>query len=325
MGTLYHRFLEIFHINGRDFAVFLLALLLAFSIWLIHNLSLKYNNNISATIVAHCNIDEHANVSSDKFEVVARCRARGYKVLSSRLHNRKFDIDVVFQPSAMKNMGGELFYVTQPDLQEYAHFFFGDDVTVEYFLTDTLFFHFPYENHKKVPVKAVTSLDFRQQYTLLSDIETVPDSVTLYGEPYHLENVDAVYTKPIRHYELSETVRGTADIVPVKGVRMDFDNVRYSIPVSRYVEINTVLPVETINVPAGKEMAIFPSNVDVRLRCVYPLRSDPTEDLHLYVDYNDFISSLTGKCVVKTNELARGLIDCETSPNSLYCVVGDKM
>ena len=54
MGTLYHRFLEIFHINGRDFAVFLLALLLAFSIWLIHNLSLKYNNNISSTIVAHC-------------------------------------------------------------------------------------------------------------------------------------------------------------------------------------------------------------------------------------------------------------------------------
>ena len=50
MGDLYNRILKSFNISGRDLAVFLLALLLAFSIWLIHNLSLKYNDYLTASV-----------------------------------------------------------------------------------------------------------------------------------------------------------------------------------------------------------------------------------------------------------------------------------
>lgn len=325
MGDLYRKFLDRFHINGRDFAVFLLALLLAFSTWLIHNLSLRYNDYITASVVAHCNLDGHSDVSSDRFEVIARCRATGYQVLSSRIRHRKAVADVTFQPSSMEAKGGDVFYVTQPDLQEYAHLIFGDEVTVEYFLTDTLFFHFNQEDFKKVPVKAVTSLSFDRQYTLLSEVETYPDSVIIYGDPYHLENIEMVHTKPIRHYDLRGSFTGSSDLVKIKNVRMSVENVRYSVPVTRFVEMDAVLPVEAVNVPGGKEMAIFPSTVEVKLSCVYPLREDPFENMHLYVDYNDYISSLSGKCVVRTANLARGLIGYDTLPNSVYCVVGDKL
>ena len=42
-----------------------MSLLLAFSIWLIHNLSLNYSDTISVPVMAQCNIDGHSDVSSN--------------------------------------------------------------------------------------------------------------------------------------------------------------------------------------------------------------------------------------------------------------------
>ena len=85
MKNLIHRILKTLNISGRDWVVLLLALLLAFSIWVIHNLSLKYNNYMSVPVVAKCSIPGHSSVSADKADVTARCRATGYKVIKSHL------------------------------------------------------------------------------------------------------------------------------------------------------------------------------------------------------------------------------------------------
>ena len=78
MREILHKILKTLNINGRDWVVLLLALLLAFSIWMIHNLSLRYNDYMSVPVIARCNIPGHADVSSGKTEVTARCRTTGY-------------------------------------------------------------------------------------------------------------------------------------------------------------------------------------------------------------------------------------------------------
>ena len=50
LSEWYHRLLEKLHINGRDLAIFLLSLLLAFSIWIIHNLSLEYSTDRKSVV-----------------------------------------------------------------------------------------------------------------------------------------------------------------------------------------------------------------------------------------------------------------------------------
>ena len=82
MKNLFHRLLSSLNIGGRDWVVLLLALLLAFSTWLIHNLSLRYNDYLRVSVVARCNIEGHADVSANKCEVIARCRTTGYKVIN---------------------------------------------------------------------------------------------------------------------------------------------------------------------------------------------------------------------------------------------------
>ena len=50
--------------RGRDLAGLLFSLLLAFSIWLIHNLSLNYTQVIAVPVTARSNIEGHQELSS---------------------------------------------------------------------------------------------------------------------------------------------------------------------------------------------------------------------------------------------------------------------
>lgn len=323
MKGLLHRLLESMNLSGRDWAALLLSLLLAFSMWLIHNLSLKYNGYLSVNVVAHCNVDGHSDVSAGKSEITARCRAKGYTILSSLVFGSK-TADVTFSPSVMRHHEGDVYCVRAEDLQEYAHLLYGDGVTVEYFVSDTVFFRFPVVDHKRVPVVPVYTVHYSSQYMNSSGFDVTPDSVTVYGEPFQLENVDCVYTEPVKHADVSEDVHGVVKLKKLKGMRLSSDDVHYSMEVTRYVEISRTVPVGTVNVPAGKEMLVFPSSVDITFRCVFPLMDDPYENVRVQADYDEFAESLSGKCAVRASQLPKGVISSTIEPAAVGCVIEDR-
>ena len=102
----------------------LLALLLAFSTWLIHNLALKYNDFLKVPVVAKCELKGYSDKSSNECEVVARCRATGYKVIRAALKSNK-KVEVTFRPSDMEHLEGDMFYITSSNLVEYANAIYG--------------------------------------------------------------------------------------------------------------------------------------------------------------------------------------------------------
>ncbi len=323
MRKLYDRLLSLLNISGRDLAVFLLALLLAFSIWLIHNLSLKYNAYLDVDVQARCNIDGHAELSPDKCNVVARCRATGYNVIRSGIRGKRRVVQVEFQPSVMKSKGKDLYYVTSSDLQEYAHLIFGDGVSVEYYTTDTLYYSFPSENHKRVPVNPVYTITYQAQHMNEAPMEIRPDSVTVYGESFQLDNISAVNTLPIRYSHISDDVQGEVSLENIKGVRISEESVHYSLEVSRYVEMTGSLPLKVVNVPEDKALYAFPSNVDITLKCVFPLSADPFESLSAVVNYADYQHSLSGKCPVTLEGISRGVIGYSILPEYVETIVED--
>ena len=321
MRKLYDRLLSLLNISGRDLAVFLLALLLAFSIWLIHNLSLKYNAYLNVEVRAICNLDGHAAVSTDESNVIARCRATGYNVIRSGIRGKHRVVEVEFQPSVMKHKEDDLFYVTSSDLQEYTHLIYGDGVTVEYFTTDTLFYRFPSEDYKRVPVIPVYTVTYQSQHMNDTPMEVRPDSVTVYGEPFVLENVTGIYTEPIRYSHISADIQGEVSLEAIKGLRISEETVHYSMGVSRYVEMTETMPVNPVNVPADKSMAVFPSTVNVTLKCVFPLAGNPFEGVTAQADYIDFLLSLSGKCSVTLSGLSREVISYEINPEYVETIV----
>mgnify|MGYP006974689621 FL=1 len=116
MKDFFKRIFNSLNFDGRDWAVLLLALLLAFSIWIIHNMALKYNDNLQASIVAVSNIDGHAPKSINECQVTAKCRATGYKLLMHNLKDKNQRVEVTFPASAMKHKSGDEYYILSTDL-----------------------------------------------------------------------------------------------------------------------------------------------------------------------------------------------------------------
>ena len=319
MKDLFHRLLKALNISGRDWAILTLSLLLAFSVWMIHNLSLKYNANLSAKVIAICSLDGHENVSAVTAEALARGRATGYNIIESYIKARR-PVKVEFNPSVMQRYDSERFFVTGDKLVEYSHLIFGEDITVDHYISDTLFFRFPSVNHKKVPVVPVSILTYKGQYMARGPLDMTPDSVVVAGDPYLLETVKQVYTTPIRHFEISENISGLAGIEPIKGVNIQAKEVYYSMDVVRYVEFVSEVHVEAVNVPSGKAMMIFPSVVTLRMRCEFPLMDDAEGQQTVYVDYNDFKTSVGGNCPVRVKNLPKGILSYDVEPVSVRCV-----
>ncbi len=315
-----HKLLGRLHLDGRDISVFLMSLLLAFSIWLIHNLSLNYSDTLSMPVVARCEIEGHSNVSSNSSMIAARCRTSGFSLLRIRHQAKRKALNVRFDSKDLHHKDGEIFYITAAELSNYVTEIFGDGVRLESFLSETVQFRFPFENNKKVPVQAVQVVSFKPQYMAMGQIRLQPDSVTIYGEPFHLEHIDRVFTRTIDLHNLKSSAHGVIRLEPVHGVRMSTTEVNYSLDVTRYVEIRSEVSVGVRNVPAGKKLSVYPSTASVVFKCAFPLSQDPTEGVQFYIDYADFKSSIGGKCIAHASRVPEGVIECTVTPEVFDCV-----
>ena len=308
------------NISGRDLSVFLLSVFLAFSIWFIYNLSLNYTGVVSMPVAAHSNIDGHSNVSSTTSTVVARCTATGFRLIGLKRYSRSHVRNIFVASNDLHHESGEEFSMSDDDLMGYVGEIFGDGVRLESFISRNVKFRFPYENNKKVPVRAVQSLFFRPQFMAREETVLQPDSVIIYGEPYHLEHVDRVLTKTISHNDLHSSVHGVVKIEPMNGIRMSETSVNYSIDVTRFVEIRSTVAISARNVPPGRELSIFPSTAEVVYLCSFPVTDNPAEDVSFHVDYDDFEESITGRCVARASSMPSGVIDWRIEPQVFSCV-----
>jgi hypothetical protein len=214
--------------------------------------------------------------------------------------------------------------VTSDALQEYTHLIYGSGVSIEYFVSDTLFYRFPLVNSKKVPVHPVASLTYDSQYMSDGQMDITPDSVYVYGEPHRLETISQVYTRPIKYSMLNSNVSGVVELEKMRGISFSENQVRYSLDVVRFVEMTSVVPVRCINVPSDKMLMVYPSSVNVVLKCVYPLPARFENQPHIYVDYNDFLKSVSGKCPVRMVDMGSGIIEVDIEPVYVECRLEEK-
>lgn len=314
MSNIVNRILRLLNFGRRDGIVLLLALLLAFSVWLIHKLSLEYNVYLSVEVVAESNIHGRSGTSSSGVEIMARCRTTGWRILYAYF-TRDNVVYVTFPETSLHHDGDDRYYITSDRLHEYADKIFGSNVAVDNFVSDKVYFKFQKEVCKTVPIKPVASLSFEEQYLASSELQIVPDSVTVYGDELHLEALEHVTTATIRHSSINEGISGMISLTPISGMRFSVKEVHYKMDVTRYVEIeNKRVPVEVINTPAGRNFHADPLFVDVRLECEFPLKSNPNKGLYLVADYEEYVNSISGNVVVRPASLPFGTINYDISP-----------
>jgi len=307
-------------VNKRDAAVFLLSLLLAFGVWFLYNMNQSYSSTLQSRVYVKSNLPGYFPQSSEPVTVEARCRATGYDLLRNRRRMRGKSVVIRVDPDQLTDDGNGQFLLSSNALGAHVGELFGSEVRLESFIAPSYAFKFPQENHKTVPVIPVNFLTFRPQYMLKSPLRVQPDSVIVYGEPAYLENIERVYTHRISATNLQSTKVGIVKLECPRGVRLSDTEVEYTIGVTRFVEIRKTVPLSARNVPPGRDLSVYPSTADVLFRCVFPLAQDRTSEAQFYVDYEDFQSSVSGKCVARSDLLPPGVISWSMQPEVFECV-----
>ena len=313
------RFLERMHIDVRDLVVFLLSLMLAFGIWLMHNLTLRYSAIMNVTVTAVSNIQGRAAESSNSAVITARCRASGFKLLKNS-RNQDKTYKVYFNPEEFVKGDSDTYYLSSNALASYVPDIFGEDVQLESFVTQNAIFRFPAEAFKKVPVSARLITSYRPQYTSMGGIEFSPDSVMVYGDPNYLESVERVFTRPLELKNLKNDAHGEIALDIPSGLRASEKEVRYSLAVTRYVEVSSEVRIDVVNLPADKFLSVYPSTARVVLKCIFPLSADPMRNVSLHIDYEEFAQSINGRCVARISGLPSSVIDYTVEPQIIECM-----
>ena len=304
----------------REMAFFAFSLLMAVLIWFLTNLSQDYSGTLSVPVIAECSIDGHSNHSSNIAVVSARCRTEGFTLVRELGGREKKAVVVKFDKADLRRTGPDTWSIFGNAKNSYINQMFGEGISLEAFITDTLSFVFSPERHKKVPVEVPLSLQCRSQYMQSGPFKAVPDSVTIYGEDARLEAIDKVTTPRLSFTDAREPLHGVVKINRPAGVRMSVEEITYELPVSRYVELRGTFPVEVWNVPAGHEVQVYPPNANVILRYAFPLAKDPMASFKVFIDYKDFSESMSGKCVPRTLKQPSGVLDCRIEPEVFDCV-----
>ncbi|MBO4264088.1 MAG: YbbR-like domain-containing protein [Bacteroidales bacterium] len=296
----------------------ILCLLLSFSIWLIHNLSQRYTENISVNVVARSNLPGREQQSVAEVSVLARCQASGFALLS--LSRSRKAVTVSIRPEDLVPVEGDVFALPAAAVGKYEQQIFGDGVTVVSLLGTDVRFRFRGEYCRKLPVNPVSVLDFRPQYTAVSDMSVQPDSVLVYGPEARLAGMKAVQTHPVSLRDLHKDVRGVATLEVPEGTRLSTRNVTYSLDVARYMELHATVNVVCRNVPAGTEFSAYPSRAEVVFRCIFPYQGNPAEKAEFYVDYEEFARSISGRCLIHGDCLPEEVIDYRVEPAVCTCL-----
>ena len=302
----------------KSWVQFPVCCIVAAGFWLIHNLSQSYAEVVSVPVVAESNIEGRTRVSSSEATITARVRTTGFH-LASLMRGQRRPVTVVFSPEDFHHVSGDIYSIPATKLEKYGSAVFGTVESVESFLIESAEFTFPAATHRKVPVRQVSEVSFEPQYTATAPMRMKPDSVTLYGELSRLENISYVLTKPLTLKDLRSSAHGTVKLDIAEGIRSSATEVNYSLEVSRYVEVSAEVSMTARNVPAGSELAVIPSVASVVFRCVFPMSEDPVASSRFYIDYRDFASSLTGRCVAHCDNLPSGVIDYTVDPEIFDC------
>ena len=310
--------------GGNERLVLLFSLFLAFFIWLMHNFSLEYSRYFQYSITIRANIEGRSDISTTSDEVIVRGKSSGFYILQQKMKVGRVVTITIDDPRLLKpHSENDLYlYISSNDLKQKLTEMLSPNLEIDYFVTDSLKFLFPFVYNKEVPVVAIADIMYKSQYMPTGPISLDPSVITIYGDEDHISRIDSIFTNTIVIKNVNRSVQGMQALSKIRGVRFSTDQVHYSIPVDRYVEKESTVPITVTNVPSNKELQILPSQVTIRYRESFYSSTDRSGFV-FSVDYNDFLNSINStvipQCVFKPDGVYYYSID----PPFVECILVD--
>lgn len=309
--------------GGRNWMILVFSLLLAFFMWSTMKLSRNYSSYVKYRVEVTTNIPGHKNMALSEDVLVIGAKSTGFNIIKN-LNGREDNTLLVegIDPRHFHKCPNEeeKFYLLPDNIRQKIQDALGTDITVESLATDTLFFTFPQQWSRKVPVVANSIITYGRQYMPYSPVAIKPDSVLIYGDAATISGIDRVSTQAIKNSNAIRSISGVVRLVPLQGVRYSVEEVVYSQEIGRYVEGTVRVPVTISDAPSYANVAIVPQEVTIRYRQPFgKARPLSSQDFSVEIGYDEIML----KDVVRpaVTRLPEGILEYDVQPKFVECIL----
>ncbi|RFZ85569.1 YbbR-like domain-containing protein [Mucilaginibacter terrenus] len=246
-------------IERRRLQAFVTCLVFAVLAWLFTALSNPYKFTVKQPLTFRNSPQKRAFHPLQPDTVNAIVQGTGWQMLFSKWTDTRKEVNVDLQSLDTKN-----FIVLSSQLKQ-INAKKDPDREMVGFSPDTLFFDFSNRSVKRVPVQAVTSLQFERQFAQSGVMTIKPAYVKISGPAEVLARINFWKTDSLKLTDLNESVNRRISLKRSNEGNLDVEPkaVSINIPVDEFTEKTIEVPVKLINNRNFYDVKVFPQKIKI--------------------------------------------------------------
>ena len=303
----------VFSKTNKDLLVFLFFLGLSGIFWLSLTLNETYEHEF-AIPVSVVDIPKNAVLTSDEVDTVKMTiRDKGIVLMAYQYGDYLKRLRVPFKNYTRNNGSGS---VPASELQKLLYQNLVSSSKIISSKPEKLEFFYNYGTNKKVPVRWSGRVIPEELY-FISRVDYSPDSVTVYASDDKLDSINIIYTEALNYANFRDTLSITCQLAKLKGVKVVPDKVKINFYTDVLTEENIEgIPIQGINLPAGKVLRTFPAKTSVSFVAgVSVYRNLRPEDFTVIVDYDEIRRNPSEKCRIYLKNVPSGISRAKLETN----------
>lgn len=290
---------------NKQFLIFVFFLFLSGIFWLIMTLNETYEKEIKIPTQV-VNIPKNAVLISAPIDTIrVTVRDKGWVILSYLYGQKQGMIQINFKSNDKGHGHG---HVSSSDTKRLIEQKL--ETSTKIISVKPERFEFSYNNgeYKRVPVRWAGRIIPDQLY-FISQVNYTPDSIDVYASRQKLDSINVIYTEPLNYANFRDSLIIDCNLSHMTDVKVVPDHVH----IAFYTDVLTEetmesVPIQCVNLPAGKILRTFPAKVKVhfvagatRIRTLRP------EDFTVVADYNEISQEHSDKCHIYLRSAPHGV------------------
>jgi hypothetical protein len=251
--------LKLSKLERRRLSLFFFCLIFAIGAWLFFALSNRYVYPAN-TLVKYTNFPQNKAFHPLQSDTVKlQVEGTGWQLIFSKLRINPPSVTLDLKDLNNRN------YVTFSDQLPQINRQLESDQKVIFVQPDTLYFDFSTRTIKKVPVRVIKDISFKNQYDISENMKLIPEYVTVSGPFDDLVQIDVWDTEKLKLEDVSSSISAN---VPLKRPSKANINIypaviEVKIPVDEFTEMSMDVPIKVSNNKKFRNIKLLPDRVKI--------------------------------------------------------------
>ncbi|MBS1637303.1 MAG: hypothetical protein JST26_15390 [Bacteroidetes bacterium] len=247
---------------SQKVVTFLICLLVAALLWLVHALNRNYKYTLSIP-VKFTNLPVNKVIIGElpdklQFEIKTSGLKLAFIILKRHYNELLIDFNTL-----KSNAKSQAYSLSTGNLNLNSSINF--DVDIIKIRPDTLFFSLNKGAGKIVPVKPVIDMTYEPGYQLIRKPIVTPAYITISGDSSQIRLIDTVYTNSVKGSEIHGNYSGRATLRKTQSaVFYNTSEVQVDLMVDRITEGEIEVPVKLKNAPPELKAKLLPATVKIK-------------------------------------------------------------